>query len=82
MECAGRGSTNILGNLRVAAKTGTSETGQFDKDKNEIVHGWEISYAPLDNPKYAMSIFLENGRSGAISYRISREYYKYLLPND
>lgn len=75
MECAGKGNTGI----NVSVKTGTSETGQLDTNKNEIIHGWEISYAPSEKPKYAMSIFIENGRSGAVSARISRDYYKYLL---
>lgn len=63
----------------IAVKTGTAETGQLDKDKNEIIHGWEVSFAPLDDPKIAMSIFMENGDGGWRAGYISRPFYKFAL---
>lgn len=60
----------------VANKTGTAETGQYS-DGEEIIHAWEISFTPTEDPELAMSVFLENGRSGWQAGYISREFYKY-----
>ena len=56
---AGRAS---LKNLFVAAKTGTAQTGQPDEgDKN---NAWTTSFAPYDEPKFAVCVMVRNGRSG------------------
>jgi penicillin-binding protein 2 len=60
----------------IAVKTGSAETGQVFKGQ-EVVHGWEISYGPIEKPQIAMSIFLENGTHGSRGGYISREFYKY-----
>lgn len=82
MKCSGDNTSSWTGYnteefIKVADKTGTAETGQI-VDGNPVIHGWEISYAPYDSPKYAISIFTENGGSGWRSGYISREIYKYL----
>jgi len=59
-----------------SSKTGTAQTGQF-VDEKELIHGWEISYAPSDNPRIAMSVFIENGQSGYYAGYVSREFYKF-----
>ncbi len=45
--------------VRVAGKTGTAETipGQPN-------HAWIVGYAPVENPQYAITVFLEHGKSG------------------
>lgn len=45
--------------VRVAGKTGTAETipGQPN-------HAWIVGYAPMENPRYAITVFLEHGKSG------------------
>lgn len=49
-----------IGDIRVAAKTGTAEVGE-GKD-----HAWFVAYAPAENPEIAISIVWENaGTTGA-----------------
>lgn len=45
--------------VTVAGKTGTAETipGQPN-------HAWIVGYAPAEDPKYAITVFLEHGKSG------------------
>ena len=43
----------------VAGKTGTAQTGQAGRSD----HGWFICYAPVENPRVALAVFLENGGS-------------------
>ena len=49
-------SVQLDGGQRFAAKTGTAELGIMgDPDR---VHAWMIGFAPLDAPKYAISVVL------------------------
>lgn len=50
-----------LDSIRVAGKTGTAQN-PHGKD-----HGWFISFAPVDNPKIALAVLVENGGYGSIS---------------
>lgn len=52
------------GVVAIAGKTGTAETG-WNKDGTPMVHGWFCGFFPYDNPKYAMAVFAEDGRSGS-----------------
>lgn len=60
----------------IAIKTGSAETGQIFKGQ-EVVHGWEVSYGPVEDPQIAMSIFMENAAGGWKGGFISRDFYKY-----
>ncbi len=80
MKCAAAKNNNltrydITKYPEVSEKTGTAETGQI-KDGNEVIHSWEITYAPSNNPEVAMSVFIENGGFGYYAGYISREFYK------
>ena len=44
-------------------KTGSAETGQFINGE-KIVHAWFAGYFPKLNPKYSITVFIENGQSG------------------
>lgn len=50
-----------LDSIKVAGKTGTAQNPHGQD------HGWFISYAPLDNPKIAVAVLVENGGYGSIS---------------
>jgi penicillin-binding protein 2 len=63
-----------------SGKTSTAETGI---QNGTIIHGWFAGYTPSDNPRYAITVMVYNGRSGAksaapifkeIAYRIFTEY--------
>lgn len=47
-----------------SGKTGTAQTGI---DNGRIIHGWFTGFIPSDNPQYAITVFINNGRSGGRS---------------
>jgi len=62
-----------------AAKTGSAETGQYINGE-KIVHAWFAGYFPRLNPKYSVSVFIENGKSGgAIAAPIFEEIARDIL---
>lgn len=67
-------------NLNICGKTGSAETGWL-KDDKLMVHGWFVGFFPYEKPKYAMSVFLQNGQSGQgaakIFLEIAKEIEKY-----
>jgi peptidoglycan glycosyltransferase len=44
----------------VGGKSGTAEHGP-----GTVPHAWFIAIAPVDNPRYAVAVMIENGRDGA-----------------
>jgi penicillin-binding protein 2 len=42
-----------------AAKTGSAQTGKFDKYGNELFHNWVTVFAPYEDPEIVLTIFLE-----------------------
>lgn len=50
-----------LDSIAVAGKTGTAQN-PHGRD-----HGWFISFAPVDNPKIAVAVLVENGGYGSVS---------------
>ena len=53
---------NIKG-IRLAAKTGTAQTGA----RNESMNSWSIGFWPADNPRYAYATVLEKAPAGTLS---------------
>ena len=50
--------------VEVAGKTGTAEFGERHNDGKYDTHGWFIGFAPYDDPKIAVMVFVENGTGG------------------
>lgn len=49
--------------ISVGGKTGTAETGRDEKP-----HAWFIGFAPVDNPRVAIAVIVENsGKGGAVA---------------
>ncbi|MDP3902339.1 MAG: penicillin-binding transpeptidase domain-containing protein [bacterium] len=46
--------------VKIAAKTGTAETGAGKR----FIHSWIMGFFPYENPKYIFTILLENGPAG------------------
>ena len=67
-KCAkdGTGKTDGFKDFKIASKTGSAESGWF-LDGELLTHGWYTGFFPYDNPKYAMTVFCENGKSGKLS---------------
>jgi penicillin-binding protein 2 len=58
---SGTGKRARIEGVRMAGKTGTAEYGTRENRKK---HTWMILFAPYDNPRYAVSIVIEDGESG------------------
>jgi penicillin-binding protein 2 len=61
----GTGRTAFLTEVSVAGKTATSQTGNYDQDGNEILNTWFAGFFPADNPRWAIVVLVEGGKSGA-----------------
>lgn len=48
-------------------KTATAQTGKYDKDDKEILHGWLTGFTPAKDPKYVITILVEGGGYGSSS---------------
>ena len=65
-ECVLSGTASYAADSKtnISGKTGSAESGWI-KDGSPLVHGWFCGFFPYENPKYAMAILSEGGRSGA-----------------
>ncbi|MDD2217590.1 MAG: penicillin-binding protein 2 [Eubacteriales bacterium] len=62
--------------ISFAGKTGSAEDGK-------AVHGWFTGFAPAENPKYTITVFVEEGKSGrAAAVPIFNKIAAALLSND
>lgn len=53
--------------VKVAAKTGTAQTGT----RNQYDNSWVIGFFPYENPQYAFSVVLERGPEGSGSQAVN-----------
>jgi peptidoglycan glycosyltransferase/penicillin-binding protein 2 len=60
----GTGQAADVARAGAAGKTGTAETGRTGPGGRSVSHAWFAGYAPLDNPRYVMVVFVEDGMSG------------------
>jgi penicillin-binding protein 2 len=80
-----RGNIHTLSGLKVqvAAKTGTAEFGKLnEKGEYENTHAWVTAFFPYDNPKYVLTIFLEDGGESINSVRMAREVVSWMIENN
>ncbi len=47
-----------------AGKTSTAQTGRFDASGSEYCHAWITGYFPIEQPKYAVTVLVEDGGYG------------------
>ena len=74
-ERGGTATKVALEDVFIAAKTGTA---QVSKTNEEHTHNaWTTSFAPYENPRYALCVMVENGKSGgAVAGVLSRQIYR------
>jgi penicillin-binding protein 2 len=74
-EQGGTATKVALEDVFIAAKTGTA---QVSKTNEEHTHNaWTTSFAPYENPRYALCVMVENGKSGgAVAGFLSRQIYR------
>ena len=59
----------------IAAKTGTSQRTDLDLENNS----WLVTYAPHENPKIVVVVYIQNGYAGARSAHAAIETIEYYL---
>ncbi|MHC1716693.1 MAG: penicillin-binding protein 2 [Candidatus Dojkabacteria bacterium] len=77
-----RGNIRTLSGMKVevAAKTGTAEFGKLNsKGEYEHTHAWVTTFFPYDKPKYALTIFLEDGGESINAVRMAREMILWMI---
>ncbi len=62
---SGTASEAKSSSVSIAGKTGSAQTGWQNKDGSFKVHGWFCGFFPYENPRYAMTVFAEDGKSGS-----------------
>lgn len=50
--------------MSVGAKTSTAQTGKTNSKGEELCHAWITGFFPARQPKYAVTVFIENGGYG------------------
>jgi penicillin-binding protein 2 len=79
-EPGGTARRAAIPNFKVAAKTGTTQTTDMGRPSN---NSWMISFAPFDEPKYAIAIVVQNGGSGgAVCGPLTQLIYRGLIASD
>ncbi len=70
---SGTGRLAKIEGVRIEGKTGTAQSGQ------NKTHAWFVGYAPAENPKVAMVVFLEHGgRGGVNAASLAGKLFKWL----
>jgi peptidoglycan glycosyltransferase len=80
----GTGQPAQLDGIKVAGKTGTASTGAT-QDGQPLDDAWFIGFAPVDDPKIAVAVTLENipnGYGGTYAAPIASQVIKTLLAED
>lgn len=60
----GTGQAAWIENGGSAGKTGSAETGRKSADGKGISHAWYVGFSPIEQPKYVVVVFVEDGLSG------------------
>jgi len=60
---------------QIAAKTGTSQRTELDVENN----AWLVTYAPVDDPKIVVVVYIQNGYAGSHSSPAAIEVIEYYL---
>ena len=50
--------------ISVGAKTSTAQTGHYNDEGEELCHAWITGFFPAKEPKYAVTVLIENGGYG------------------
>lgn len=76
-----RGVAGVPG-VSVAAKTGTAEFGVLNKKgEYEHTHAWVTTFFPAENPRYALTIFLEDGGQSYNAAKSAKEIIIWMKDN-
>lgn len=66
--------------LRIAGKTGTAEYGQTANAQGELpTHGWFTGFAPVEDPKVVVTVFVERGSSSRDAAPIAARIFRHIF---
>ncbi len=70
-----KGTANLLADVgvSVAGKTGTAQ------NPRGASHGWFMGFAPYEDPKYVICVFLEHGEHGATAAAVTKRIFQLML---
>ena len=74
-EDGGTAADYFTGINYIAAKTGTSQRTELDVENNS----WLVAYAPLDNPRIVVVVYIQNGYAGAYASKAAIKTINYYL---
>lgn len=57
-------SNAVPSNVYAGAKTSTAQTGRYNEEEIELCHAWITGYFPINTPKYAVTVLVEDGGFG------------------
>lgn len=61
MQANGTGRTGVPPGMEIGGKTGTAEWGMPYPNFEYDTHGWYVGYAPYDDPRIAVAVYVEHG---------------------
>ncbi|MCH7605067.1 penicillin-binding protein 2 [Patescibacteria group bacterium] len=63
------GSSVLLNQLpvKVAAKTGTAQTGRTDSEGKDFLYIWTTAFAPYDDPEIVLTVLIEDVKEGNVA---------------
>ncbi|HEU4630818.1 MAG TPA: penicillin-binding protein 2 [Gemmatimonadaceae bacterium] len=75
VSARGTAGASALQGITIAGKTGTAQTGR----PGERDHAWFVGFAPAEDPKIVVAVFIEHGEHGSAAARLaSRTIEQYL----
>jgi peptidoglycan glycosyltransferase len=71
----GTGTAAQIGDLQVAGKTGTAQTGRKDSAGRPLSDAWFVAFAPVSSPKVAIAVIIEDstGFGGTVAAPVARD---------
>jgi penicillin-binding protein 2 len=81
-EPGGTGNRAFIPGFRICGKTGTA---QIENEKGELIDHttWFLSFAPYENPRYAVVVMIQSGVSGAVTCApVVQEIYRAILQRE
>ncbi|MBI2864548.1 MAG: penicillin-binding protein 2 [Chloroflexi bacterium] len=75
----GTANTVIVPGIKVAAKTGTAESGRKDPSGRVIYHGWFLAYAPAEDPQIALAVFHSDGQGALTAAPAATKILRYFF---
>lgn len=78
-----------LDDVKLAGKTGTAQVVNLDfgRGGKDVAwkyrdHGLFVSFAPVDNPRYAAAVVIEHGGGSGSAYPVARDVMTYLFDRE